>query len=616
MERSSPDAEPSVADTAPRRPWLSLRGRRLAAVLLFVFGLQLWLLVDQRLVRRPFELITVLSLVVASLLPPVQRVVAVALDWLRTRNKLAVVAIALLLWAGSCAYFYATAARQQRAFALLYQDEFSYQIQAQMLARGRLWMPKHPLADFFDSFYVIVDPVYSSMYFPGTAMLLTPGVWLGLPTWMMPLLLSGGAVAMAFRLFRELIDGAAGLVAAVMFVGLSLLRMLSVMSLSAVPALLLGMLVVYAWLRWRRQRGSGWLVVLGIASGWLAITRPVDALCYCVPTWLLLMFDLRRERFTATLRAVSLLVASAAPLLAIQLVFNRGVTGRWLTTPFSFYTQRDYPNVSLGFGSYDPSATPASSIPQKREYYEKSVKEMLRQHTAGNVAQDWATRRYRTLLRESLPDPLLVVLVPMGLLGLTRRRHAVLLLAVPLFAVFYSLYPFFIVHYVIIVAPAVILLALLAWTQVPALWPRAGRPLATMGALILVGLTVLSLPEFHRTAADEFFKSPVHPHVNALLASLPHQPAVVLFKYAPGQSLEEEPVYNAGVAWPDDAKVIRAHDLGDRNAEIFKYYAQREPDRAFYRYDRLDGSLNFLGFARDLASVPLAVPQGAGADRL
>jgi hypothetical protein len=29
--------------------------------------------------------------------------------------------------------------------------------------------------------------------------------------------------------------------------------------------------------------------------------------------------------------------------------------------------------------------------------------------------------------------------------------------------------------------------------------------------------------------------------------------------------------------WPDDAPIIRAHDLGERNAELFRYYAARKP---------------------------------------
>ncbi|MDB5301841.1 MAG: hypothetical protein JWO87_3504, partial [Phycisphaerales bacterium] len=65
----------------------------------------------------------------------------------------------------------------------------------------------------------------------------------------------------------------------------------------------------------------------------------------------------------------------------------------------------------------------------------------------------------------------------------------------------------------------------------------------------------------------------------------------------------EEPVYNTDVAWPDDAPVIRAHDLGDaRNREIYAYYARTQPECMFYRFDpQATPSLKELGRARDLA---------------
>ena len=67
------------------------------------------------------------------------------------------------------AYLLATAWQQKRHMAPLLHDEFSYLIQAHQLAHGHLWMPGHPLAAFFDSFQLIVHPVYASIYFPGTA---------------------------------------------------------------------------------------------------------------------------------------------------------------------------------------------------------------------------------------------------------------------------------------------------------------------------------------------------------------------------------------------------------------------------------------------------------------
>jgi hypothetical protein len=85
-------------------------------------------------------------------------------------------------------------------------------------------------------------------------------------------------------------------------------------------------------------------------------------------------------------------------------------------------------------------------------------------------------------------------------------------------------------------------------------------------------------------------------------------PAVVLFTYQPGSPIPEEPVYNTDVAWPDNAPIIRAHDLGPaRNPEIFAYYAKTQPDRTFYIFDwskvqSAEGPLKLLGTARELTA--------------
>jgi hypothetical protein len=70
-------------------------------------------------------------------------------------------------------------------------------------------------------------------------------------------------------------------------------------------------------------------------------------------------------------------------------------------------------------------------------------------------------------------------------------------------------------------------------------------------------------------------------------------------------SVHAEPVYNVDVAWPDDARVIRAHDLGpERDRALFAYYARVSPDRAVYVYDRAKGfgpdALTYLGTAKEL----------------
>src|SRR5688500_12800871 len=93
--------------------------------------------------------------------------------------------VAIFVAALAAIYLLATALYQERDFFPRFHDEHAYMLQAQMLARGRLWMPQHELADFFETFHIFVKPVYAPIYFPGAALMHVPAVWLALPYWVM-----------------------------------------------------------------------------------------------------------------------------------------------------------------------------------------------------------------------------------------------------------------------------------------------------------------------------------------------------------------------------------------------------------------------------------------------
>ena len=83
--------------------------------------------------------------------------------------------------------------------------------------------------------------------------------------------------------------------------------------------------------------------------------------------------------------------------------------------------------------------------------------------------------------------------------------------------------------------------------------------------------------------------------------------AVVLLRYDATNGSRMRP-FNLDAAWPDDAPVIKALDLGDRDGEIIAYYARLQPDREFFLYDFADDSLTRLGNAQVLATRPSPVP--------
>ena len=148
-------------------------------------------------------------------------------------------------------------------------------------------------ADFYDSFYILVKPVYCSIYFPGTALLYVPTIWLHLPTWVMPVLAAGTVVGFVYAIVAETVDGFFAILSAVMIVSLSWFRVYSILLMSHVPALLMGVAMVWCWLRWREKNSIGWAIAIGAVAGWAAIIRPVDAPVYALPVGVAMLPRLR-----------------------------------------------------------------------------------------------------------------------------------------------------------------------------------------------------------------------------------------------------------------------------------------------------------------------------------
>jgi len=593
---------------------LSPRLRSIVVPLLIVLGIQCWLIFGRSDFARTFQLWLLAGAVVVSIIPPINRTAVAAIDRVRSPSVKVRYIAAGVIASISAAYLVETAWFQGRNFQPKWQDELSYIVQFQQLATGRLWMPRHALADFFDSFQLIVDPVYASMYFPGASLFYVWATLLKLPYWLITATMCGATVGLIYLIMSELLDGWWGLLAVAMVLGTSMFRKLAIMIGGHPPSLLLEMLMIWSWLSWRRDRRAGWLIMLGIASGWAAITRPLDAVVVALPIGLMMLLDLWGSRTRAWLAAAACVIFAAAPFLVLQIVVNVGITGSWMRTPFDLYATRDYPGTTLGFHQPDPARRPVSQLPQKQKYHDVFTAPAIERHQPGKLVANWLGRDLQhpgdlqRLFILMLPHPLFFLLLPAGMMGLFDRRRWCVWLILPAFIVLYSFYTFSLPHYAIITLPAVVLTALMGAVVISDQWRGGRAALTTLVSLFILIMSVTETAEANRIVADELFEAPPLAGISQTLKNLPHKPAVVLFRFDPKNVPDEEPVYNIDAAWPDDAPVIRAHDLGTRNAEIFRYYAKQQPERAFYLYGRGDDSITFLGFARELGRNATTTP--------
>jgi hypothetical protein len=297
-----------------------------------------------------------------------------------------------------------------------------------------------------------------------------------------------------------------------------------------------------------------------------------------VPLAIAFLLDLTKLPLRRRLTTILIATAAAIPLLSLQLIEDYGITGHLLQTPATLYANHYWPELNLGFHPYQSTRVPPTELPQMRQYYAEFIQPRVKEHQPQNVVHTFLHERFPTTLVTDLPSKLLAILLPVGLLALTTRPRIAVAAVYPLFLLAYVPFLFFLRHYTIPAVPALALLVLLGRHVLMVTFPRAAGILAVATAAAILAFCAISLTipgEAHSTKFNTLRD------VREKLAQIPGK-AVVLFRYSPTDDLYQEPVYNVTTPWPDDARIIRAHDLGPRNPEIFAYY----PDRTFYLYDR------------------------------
>lgn len=553
---------------------------------------------EMRTAVRPVMLIAMLALLLLA--PTIHRPIARWLDGLRNLSRGGRRLLTLFVWLVASLYLAYTAHRQGRDFSFKTQDEFMYLVQVQALAHGHLWMPQHPMADFFQEFYVFVRPVTSSMYFPGASLMFVPAVWFHIPFAAIALFICGGVVAMTYRVTAELIDSIAGLLAALLMVAQTTFRTLSLQTLSYMPMALLGLLLIWAYLHWRQKRCYGWAAVIGVIAGWSAITRPLDAIVFFVPILALMVYDAlsaERRRPWEVPIAWLIMTIAAAPFLSMQLALDKAVTGHIGKTPVQEYHDQFWPGTVGGMRPHlEPGRhRPSTSLPQFQANYDQFVLP----HYRGKPRA--LTEVYLREMEYALPHYLLFALLPVSVMGLVDRRRFAVWAILPLFPTAYVTWVMFIKWYAIVVAPILMYAIVLGADAIVATFPRGRAFLLPWLTASVAAMGIVHLPELY--GPDKPTGSAVMSAFNQAAATQIQKPALVFFRYHPEIAglWKGEQTYNAEAAWFDDEQIIRAHDLGSRDIELIRYYADRQPGRTVYLFDQSTMELRELGNVSELA---------------
>jgi hypothetical protein len=286
-----------------------------------------------------------------------------------------------------------------------------------------------------------------------------------------------------------------------------------------------------------------------------------------------------------TAAMIASIVACAIPFLAFQVVFNLGVTGHALETPYHRYCELFTPQMTFGFHRYDPTIRPQTTLLQRIKYYDEFTVSAAKEHQPKRLWKTWMRDRFPRIARYSLPAELLLIAFPAGLLALRGPRWFFAVFGV-MFVALYAFFAYLLQHYIVLVAPAVIVVTLMGVETICETFPRARAWLVTLSTAIIVAFSLRATPQFNRLMRDDpyIFPSITFDH---RLPSMVKTPAIVLYHFNPEDNAHGEPVYNVDVLWPDDAAIIRAQDRdAATNLALYRYYAQHQPERTVYWVDR------------------------------
>jgi len=461
-------------------------------------------------------------------------------------------------------------------------DEHSYLLGAETFAAGRLTNPRHPMAEFFQTFHVLQEPTYASKYPPAQALALATGivlagkpivgVWLSfaimcagiywmLRAWVGPRWALAGAVALALRLASSywVYQYWGGSVAALG------------------GALVLGgaRRVVDA----PRARDA---VLMTLGAVLLANSRPYEGLLLCVPIaivvlwWVVGRYSSQRRRLVA----VALPAAALAAIAGVAMLrYNHAVTGH--ATRFPYLEYRAQYGRGPDFVWQELRGVPLSADTLVRRYQEWELASADSLRTPAGFASENIDRMKLTI---AFFFPIWL-LAPFLALPIALRdrwsRVAAICLGVTLTGL--ALSSWYQPHYA---APATGLFILLYFLCLA--WCRrlrigrfdAGRNVV---AFVLAGWTASQLAKLAVPIArtrgtgvtpEWAYWAGRRADVERELRSEPGLDLVIV-RYGPDHDFHHEWVRNA--ADIDRAAVVWAHDRGAaENARLMEYFGDRK----------------------------------------
>jgi hypothetical protein len=468
-------------------------------------------------------------------------------------------------------------------------DEFGHLLVADTLRHFRLANPMHPMRQFFETFFVLQEPTYSSIYPIGQGLAMAIGRAIFRIPWAGVVLSTAAFCSLCYWMLRGWTTprwALAGGILAVFEFGPLSPWMNSYWGGSFAAA---GGCLVFGALprlleRWQTRDA----VLLGLGIAINLLTRPYESVFLLLSVVLFVApVAPNREAWRSLGKAALVAGLVAVPALAITLIQNKAVTGNWTMLPYSLSQYQYGVPAALTF---QPNPVPHRQLtPQQAlDYKMQSLFRGSGPETLGSylLRLEYRVRFYRFFFLPALYVALLAFLP-----ALREYRYAWVALTVLLFALGINFFPAFQLHYL---AAVTCLFVLMSVTGLE----RLSRWSGDAARLVFLVCTVhfvfwYTLHVFDNSGVSmamrryETWDAISHGNperrilINTQLSKLPGQ-QLVFVRYSPQHIFQDEWVYNE--ADIDAARVVWARDLGaEENEKLRQYYPKRtawllEPD--------------------------------------
>jgi hypothetical protein len=484
-------------------------------------------------------------------------------------------------------------------------DEFSHLLVADTLLHFRLANPPHPMSRFFETFFVLQHPSYSSIYPLGQGLMLAFGrVISGLP-WAGVLITTGAFCAFCYWALRGYLAPIwaflGGCLAVMEFGPLNL--WMNCYWGGSLPALA-GCLVFGSLPRleiaWRdytpaRKRDAA---CLGAGFALHLLTRQFESLllALCV-TVFLLPFARCRQSWPHLRRSMVIALLFLCPAVLLILVQNKRVTGHWFVLPEQL-SQYQY-GVPTSLTIQKPAVPHVDLTPQQALGYKAQL--MMHGPDGDSLERFLLRLNYRVRNYRFFLLPPLYLAACASLLLLNRAIWLRVFLSLAIFGLGTNLFPYLLVHYLGGVTCLFVLISVAGFKVLARLRIRdvaVGSEIARVLILLCGGQFCLWYSVHLLEAKDAPFglmqyetwdfinhrgSSERRVGIAKQLDDIPGN-LLVFVHYEPRHIFQEEWVWNA--ADIDGSRIIFARDLGtEANQELIGYYPHRkifylEPDIA------------------------------------